>query len=119
MRPVTRETGRNANEEGSETGWSIVATLVDGRSVLTVCGELDVLTAEDLRRRIAEVADGDVRLDLSGVSFIDSSGLAAVIEEHLRLRAGHRHLSVAGRSPVVQRVLDLSGVSAQLDLDAR
>jgi anti-anti-sigma factor len=99
--------------------WSILATVDDGRSLLAVSGELDALTAEDLHRRIAEIHDGDVELDLSGVTFIDSSGLAAVIEEHLRLQHVHRHLSVTGRSSVVQRVLDLSGVSSQLDLDAR
>lgn len=87
------------------------------RTHITVRGELDAMSAPDLHAAIAAATEGDVELDLSGVTFIDSSGLASVIEGHLRLSPGQRRLVLVDRSPTVQRLLDLSGVSTQLDLD--
>ena len=60
-----------------------------------------------------------LEIDLSGVTFIDSSGLAAIIEGHLRLGVQQRRLVIVGRSTAVQRVFDLAGVSDRLDLEAR
>lgn len=87
------------------------------RTRITIAGELDALSAPEVHTAIAAAAAGDVELDLGAVTFIDSSGLAAVIEGHMRLAPQHRRLVLVDRSPIVQRLLDLSGVSTQLDLD--
>jgi anti-anti-sigma factor len=104
------------DDELASDVWSIEVSEADGRSRLTLRGELDALTAVDLHHRIAQVAEGDLELDLGGVTFIDSSGLAAIIEGHLRLGAQQRRLVIIERSPAVQRVFDLSGVGTRLDL---
>lgn len=88
----------------------------DGRTRVVVRGELDASTAERLRDAVAETHEGEVALDLAGVTFLDSSGLAAIIEASLLLRSQGRSLSVSDRSEVVRRVLDLSGVDAHLGL---
>src|SRR3546814_19368480 len=85
--------------------------------------------APDVQAAIASAAPGNVELDLRDVTFIDSSGLASVIEGHLRLTAQQRRLVLVDRSPVVQRLLDLSGdrksvvsgqsVSVRVDLGGR
>jgi anti-anti-sigma factor len=45
-------------------------------------GELDLATADELLAAIGPAAEGggDLRLDLSGVSFIDSSGLRGLVQ---------------------------------------
>lgn len=91
--------------------------LADGQHRVTVRGELDAFTVPDVRAVIAEAAEGDVELDLSGVSFIDSSGLAMIVEAQQRLQSHERRLIVGPRSDIVQRLLELSGVAARLDAE--
>jgi anti-sigma B factor antagonist len=45
---------------------------------LTVVGEIDLGNVEEFRRGIAEVGDGPILVDMSGVAYIDSAGLAAL-----------------------------------------
>lgn len=89
----------------------------DSGTTLIVRGELDAVTAAAIHDHIAAVEDGNVGLDLGDVTFIDSTGLAAIIEGHLRLASRQRRLVILNRSSAVQRVLDLSGVTGRLDLD--
>ena len=106
-----------SSDEAVNPPWSVERRVVDGRSRVVVSGELDAFTAADIHAAIQDSTEGDLELDLAGVTFIDSSGLAAVIEGHLRLEQQQRRLVVVDRSPIVQRLLDLSGVSRHLDLD--
>jgi anti-sigma B factor antagonist len=90
----------------------------DGRDRITVRGELDAFTASHLRAGIDAATAIHVDLDLGGVTFIDSSGLAMVVESHQRLAHDERRLVIVSRSPIVERLLDLSGLASRLDLDA-
>jgi anti-anti-sigma factor len=96
---------------------TVERTVVDGRGRVAVVGELDAFSAPELRSSIDQIDGGDVELDLGGVSFIDSSGLATVVEAHQRLEATGRRLVIIRRSDVVQRLLDLSGLSSRLHLE--
>jgi len=103
---------------GVSPPFSVVRTDVGGdRARVTVRGELDAFTAQDVHAVLAGTTQPEVELDLSGVTFIDSSGLAAVIEGHLRLGQEQRRLVIGERSEIVQRLLELSGVPRHLDLD--
>lgn len=80
-------------------------------------GELDIATApqadEELRR--AE-ADGPHRLtlDLSALSFMDSTGLRLVVAAEQRAKESGRELYVARGPEAVQRVFELTGVEERL-----
>jgi len=102
--------------EHSYTPWSIETHPADGGTCLTLRGELDAATAMQLRDHVVATDGGEVHLDLAGITFMDSSGLAAILEAHRRLADDHRRLVLGARSTAVQRVLDLSGVTAHLDL---
>ena len=88
----------------------------DGGTVLTLRGELDAASAPELQAAIASTPAGPVSLDLGGVTFVDSSGLAAIIEASLVLARSGQSLVITERSEVVSRVLELSGVDAHLGL---
>lgn len=96
---------------------NVVVDLVDENHVVRVAGELDAFTAPDVRAALVRTEDRDVVLDLSGVTFIDSSGLALIVETRQRLQTEHHRLVIGPRSDVVQRLLELSGVAGRLDLD--
>ena len=86
------------------------------RPRVIVCGEMDAFTAVDVRAAVVEDETGDVDLDLSGVTFIDSSGLGTLIVMHQLLEAAGRRLVISDRSPIVERLFDLSGVTTRFDL---
>jgi anti-anti-sigma factor len=71
-------------------------------------GELDLATAEDLGAVLGKArSDGPLVLDFSGVSFMDSSGLRALLEA-VRSRDGDGPLVILNPTPPVQRVFDIT-----------
>ena len=86
---------------------------VDGALLLT--GEIDSYTAPELAERL-ESDPSLVVLDLTEVTFIDSSGLRVIVEAHQhRLAAGSR-LVLRSPSAAVQRLLEISGLAGHLDV---
>lgn len=90
----------------------------DDALVVAIAGELDPNTADAIRDQVRQLA-GDQRapelvLDLSKVTFMDSAGVRVIVElHHDRQRAGGRLILVnIADSP--RRVLDLSGLTAEL-----
>jgi anti-sigma B factor antagonist len=83
----------------------------DGWQVLTLAGEVDVASAPRLRDRLVQlVTDGppQVVVDLSGLSFIDSMGLGALVSGLKRARAHAGDLRLAGPSDHVAKVLSIT-----------
>ncbi|MDI3317416.1 MAG: STAS domain-containing protein [Bacillota bacterium] len=93
----------------------------DGRRViLHLEGEMDLHTAPLFRERLEEAVERygvcDVVADLSAVTFIDSSGLGALLGRHraLRERGGALHLLAPGER--LRSILDLAGLTRALDV---
>lgn len=100
--------------------WNIHASRAPGRLRLVPVGELDLVTAPLLSRalREAEQQSGlDVVLDLSELSFMDSSGLAAVLEAVQRSSADGMRLSITPGEGAAARVLELADVLEDLPLE--
>jgi anti-sigma B factor antagonist len=86
---------------------------IEGGAALV--GEIDAHTAGRLTYAFDD--PGDLVLDLSGVEFVDSSGLRVLIELHQnRSRAGDT-LVLRTPSPAVRRLLEISGVADYLTVD--
>jgi anti-sigma B factor antagonist len=82
--------------------------------VVAVRGEIDVATAPELRNRLLEASQAGhstVVVDLSEVSFLDSTALGVLVGSLKRLRAagGDLPLVVTGRS--VTKVLEITGLA--------
>ncbi len=83
-----------------------------GELWLLVEGELDLATAPLLSKQIidAECTDGlAIVLDLSQVSFMDSTGVLALLEADARSRQDGNRLRLCPVAAPVERVLKLSG----------
>ena len=80
-------------------------------------GELDLGSADELRaalRRHAVVHARDIVLDLSEVSFLDSSGLSLVMEEHQRCGRDGCDFRLVPGPDAVQRVFEITGLDRLL-----
>jgi anti-anti-sigma factor len=89
----------------------------EGRIVLQLVGELDLSTVSIFVDAMDDVLDGepvDVDLDLTELTFLDSSGIGAYVTAYRRAQAKGSRLSLGPRSGIVDRVLQLSGVEDAL-----
>lgn len=108
-------TGDITGEQAEVPTLTAEPLVVDDRCIVTVRGELDAFSVPDARAVIDAVAGLDVELDLAGVTFMDSSGLAMIVEARQQLMVHGRRLVLGARSAIVQRLLELSGVANRLD----
>ena len=92
-------------------------TMPDGSHLITVGGEIDLSNATQLAEYIVQFEQGDVELDLTDVTFVDSSGLRALLAAHERIKRGGARLVVRKASDRVLRVLGMAGLDAVLDVD--
>lgn len=93
--------------------FGIVAVRPDGSSAaVSPAGDLDVSTAPRLLACIDELlAEGrsKITLDMRQVTFIDSSGLGALVKAHKRA-APSAELTVIQPRPHVHRAMEISGI---------
>ncbi|MEY2452925.1 MAG: anti-sigma factor antagonist [Acidimicrobiaceae bacterium] len=93
------------------------ATASDGGIILQVEGELDLSTVTMFVEALDALLDGEpvqIEVDMSELTFIDSSGVGAYVTAYRRAQAKGSRLKVGARSGLVQRVLELSGVEEAL-----
>ena len=90
----------------------------DGVVRLAIAGEVDLATCEHLQtaiqKSLTDTRTAELIIDLNQVSFLDSTGISALIKGlHLATDRGVRY-HVANPGAHVYRVLDLSGVLSVL-----
>lgn len=89
-----------------------------GERALELFGELDLSTTETLDAELerAEAAEArTVVLDLSGLTFMDSTGLRAILLADRRLREAGRRLCLVRGPRAVDRVFTLTGADRRLE----
>lgn len=77
-------------------------------------GDLDAMTVPRLRDALAALTDDGrvIRIDMSQVDFMDSSGAGLIVEAHRLVAAHGAHLELLDPSPGVRRVLEILGLDA-------
>ena len=92
----------------------------DGVTTVALTGEVDVLTVDQVRTSLAEaIADRprSVVVDLSDLSFIDSTGLGALVFGFQRARDAGITFRLAGPSAGVRQILVVSGLLEVVELE--
>lgn len=86
----------------------------NGDSTVVVRGEMDIASDHLVREAILEVArgTGQVTLDMTGVEFCGSSGIAVLVEASRLLGRSRMRLLA---SPELRRTLELSGLTELID----
>lgn len=91
----------------------------DGLVHIGLVGELDLSTVAKVQeelRRVEEPAPPTVVLDLSRLTFLDSTGLRAIVTADERAREGGRRLVVVRGPDSVQRVFSITRLEERLDM---
>ncbi|MFI5954730.1 STAS domain-containing protein [Cryptosporangium sp. NPDC051539] len=90
----------------------------DGRQVVRVGGEIDMLTAPRLRDALTPVVavpGADVVLDLDAVTFLGSNGLGVLVELSQQAEAVGTKFRLVCANRTVSRPLTLTGLDQVLD----
>lgn len=93
----------------------------DSGLTITLSGEIDHHAARDmmaqLDQAIAERVPARLTLDLSGVTFMDSSGIAVLLRARRQLGHNGGVLRVANIPAQARRVLDAAGIGRLISLE--
>jgi anti-sigma B factor antagonist len=88
--------------------------------VVTARGEIDVFTAPALRLDLQGLADDQAAavlvIDLFAVTFLDSSGLGALVGTLRRVRERGGSLRIVRPQTPASRIFELTGLAGVLDL---
>lgn len=86
----------------------------DGTATVTVLGEIDFSNADEvaqgIRDAVAEWAPPIIRIDLRDATFIDSTGLGALIEGYRAASEGETRFVVINPTTSFRRVLTVTGL---------
>jgi anti-sigma B factor antagonist len=82
----------------------------DGITVVGLTGDVDLQTSPAVRQKLLECLEKHNKLvvDLSSVAYIDSSGVASLVEAFQVSRKKGANFSLAAVSPAAMRVLSLA-----------
>lgn len=87
------------------------------RSVLLVrlTGELDHHRAEQMRREVdrelTRTRASSLLFDLGGLTFMDSSGVGALLGRYRRISAAGGRFAVCEAPPVISKITEISGLA--------
>jgi anti-sigma B factor antagonist len=89
--------------------------------IVAPIGDLDMASAEELDARLTDAArehpEGLLIIDLTGLEFMDSSGLRVLLTAARSSGNGGSRLRLRGARPSVQRVFEVSGADALLPFE--
>ncbi|WP_327003283.1 STAS domain-containing protein [Dactylosporangium sp. NBC_01737] len=90
----------------------------DGRAVVSLVGECDLTTREELTTVLLAAVDSApvIVVDLTALRFIDSSGVHGLVTGHHAAQRQGRRLHVVNAGGAVADVLEMTGVGELLAL---
>ncbi len=103
---------------GSAPPFQVRVQKMDGETVVIASGELDLATTGELRSCLTELrgGGGPIRLDMTDVEFMDSSGLHTLIRATEDFAADGSRFMIVPSEPV-RRVLELVDLEDRLPIE--
>lgn len=94
-----------------QTAWSAEGDKEKG--TVRITGEVDFTNSPEVRQWLKEFCSetqGGLEVDLSNLEYIDSSGLAILIEVRKHLMSSNRTIRIVGASSQVQKLFTLTQI---------
>jgi anti-sigma B factor antagonist len=108
----------NSSPGGAALAVTVMQT-DETRAVVALHGELDLANAGLVGGVLGnqlKIGRRYVRLDLSGLDFVDASGLSAIVQAHNAFLAAHGNLLLTGIGPRFARLIALTHLERDLFL---
>jgi len=100
---------KHAGKEGATWGWEAESRT----NTAKISGEVDFTVSPAVRDKLVafiEKTRGDMFLDLGELAYIDSSGLAALIEGRKLLKMKNRKITITAISHQVRKLFELTQI---------
>lgn len=96
----------------------IAGTRAENAYHFAIEGELDLFAAPELDAALRQLPPGVayVYVDVAGVTFVDSTAIAALASVARRVQAGGGLMMLAGSNAYVLRILELTGLGRFFEL---
>jgi anti-sigma B factor antagonist len=94
-----------------ESGSDVRVEVSGETATLAISGDVDIATAPSLREQLQRLDARNVVVDLSGVTFIDSTGLGVLVTALKRAREAGGQLTLRSPTRSTRKVLDITGLS--------
>lgn len=98
----------------TEANFEVAETVEGGVPVVQVRGELDVSTTPRLKDRLLSLAEqghGVTVVDMTAVTFVDSTALGALVSGVKRFRENGGDLRLVVVDPHIEKVLEITGLT--------
>ena len=121
MSHILDHEGPTPSSDLLRTGFHVRTERSGGITVLRLVGELDVATAAELRRAVAEALEQMpcvLTLDLSGLSFVDSTGIGVLVGASRRTQEIGSSFVLLSPTRPVQKALHLTGVDQLMRIES-
>ena len=106
-----RRSNRRVTPGASQRFVAATEQLENGAPVVSVMGEVDLSTVMAFEQTLLGAAEdgmGEVIVDLTGCSFLDSRGLGALIATRGRLEHSNRRLALVLSNPSVMKIFRIT-----------
>jgi anti-anti-sigma factor len=87
------------------------------RPVVMLAGELDALTAPRLQAALREFSGEHVTLDLSDVTFMDSTAIRVLVAAHKKTFLSGGSIVLQGVQPASRKVMEITGLAGSMYFD--
>jgi anti-sigma B factor antagonist len=82
----------------------------EGQKILTLKGSLNIQTIFEFQKATREETSPKLIVDFSGVPYVDSAGLGALVGAYVAAQRLQRKLAVAGMNTQVKALIDMTHV---------
>ena len=89
---------------------------------IKITGEIDVYTAEDLRKHLNSVKKEQgihAELDISEVAYMDSTGLGVFVEFYKVVESIGGHVKITGVNTRLKRLFEITGLDKIMDIELK
>lgn len=92
----------------------------EGRTVFYVAGEIDAYTAPKMKEaleRVTPLKEADIIIDLTDVSYMDSTGLGVFVGFYKSVDAAEGSVKIVGTNRRLHRLFEITGLDEIIDVE--